>query len=100
MDEKMIRNAQNLISRAELASVVINNELYKEAMIIMEANLIEELRNSKFEEKDLREDIHKKLQVCQWFQKNLESIMTKGKYAEEKMSLWKKLKNNKNLRGL
>ena len=101
MDKQQIDKAYNDKHRAGQASAVLNNEIYQEAMIIMEAELINELRNSGFEDKELREDIHKKLQVCQWFNKRITKVMTDGKIAEQKLSMWDKMfKNKSKLKGM
>lgn len=101
MNNRELDSAKKDVQRASQAEQILSNEMYREAMILIEMDLINQLRASKFEEAELREDIHKKLQVCQWFEKALKKTMINGKVASEKMGTWEKLKQqSKKMRGM
>ena len=74
------------------ASQVLGNPLYKEFMIAARADLFSKLENTKFKNRDERDEIWRKLQTLKNFEHWFVTSMQTGKMGEQKLSMLDKAK--------
>ncbi len=83
--------AKENIRRGDLAKQVLDNPIYQEAFMLLRAQLVEQFTNTKFRQKDEREEIWRRMQTIEWVQRHFEQVMQTGKLEKESVKLWEKL---------
>lgn len=71
--------------RGNQAQLILDNPLFVEALIMMRGELIAKFEQTKFRDKEERDEIWRKLQTVGWFESYLTRIMQTGKLAEQTM---------------
>lgn len=92
MSEQERKKAVNELNRARLAEQVLNNPLYREAFDLIRANLIDKFEKTKFDQKEERDEIWRKMQIVNSMQEHFQYVMENGKMAEETLSFLDKMK--------
>ena len=69
-------------SRGVRARQVLDNEIYKEAMTALKAELYQGFINTKFRDSDERDEIWRKQQAVEFVESYLQEVMETGKIAE------------------
>ncbi len=69
------------ISRANEAASVLGNQVYQEAMMIIRGNMMATFQATSFDQTDERDEIWRQMQVVDWLEKQLNSVMSTGKLA-------------------
>lgn len=101
MTEENVRKLADNVSRGDQAKLVLNNSVYQEAMIKIEAELISRLRDSDWNSVDEREEVYRRLQTVKYLESYIEKVMSTGVVAKEKLSAFARLRENaKKLTGL
>ena len=70
------------IYRGNEARSVINNPIYKEALILLKAQMMETFQRTKYDQKEEREEIWREMKVLDALERQLESVMRTGRLAE------------------
>jgi hypothetical protein len=78
------------ISRAHMATELLNNPLYLEAITAMRAAMFEQFNDSKLEDNLQRHELWQRMQLMKQFQGKFESIVKQGVRAEETLSILEK----------
>ncbi len=84
--------AQAEITRGNEAQLIVNNPIYREAMVAIRADLFEKFGKTKTKDVDDREAIYNQLQSFDRFQTYLESVMNTGKIGTQTLSLLERSK--------
>lgn len=84
--------ARQEILRGNEAQLIIDNPIYREAMIAIRADLFDKFSKTKQKDKEDREDIYMQLQAFDRIQVYLESVMKTGKIGTGTLSLLEKSK--------
>lgn len=69
------------IRRGREAAIVISNPIYKEAMIIIRAQMMETFYNTNADQTEERDEIWRQGKIVDWFERQLDSVMKTGKMA-------------------
>ena len=75
-------NLNNEVNRGELARQVTDNPVYREAFIMMNAQLMSDFQDTKFKQQDERDEIWRKMQTLNRFESFFEQLMENGKFAD------------------
>jgi len=77
-------------ARGREAALVLENVVYKEAMIVLKAKLMQMFQETTHDQSDERDEVWRKMQMMDWLERQLDSVMKTGKMGEETL----KLQNN------
>lgn len=80
------RSLHNDIHRENIANEWLNNQIYKEAWLAYRAELVAAFERTKFNEKDLRDEIWRKMQTCNEIELHIKRVVQGGKVAKDKLS--------------
>lgn len=72
---------QEELNRAEYARQVTTNPVFKEAINILRANMIEDFSKTGFKQSSERDEIWRKLQTVDYIENYLKTIMETGELA-------------------
>lgn len=73
-----------------MATELLNNPLYLEAITAMRAAMFEQFNDSKLEDNLQRHELWQRMQLMKQFQGKFESIVKQGVRAEETLSILEK----------
>jgi hypothetical protein len=73
---------QESVNRGAMAVQIVNNPIYKEALISIRAQLFQQFEGTKFKESDLRDEAWRKLQAINYIEHYIEHVMRTGQMAE------------------
>ena len=79
------------VRRGNLASQVLSNPVYTEAMLVMRAELVDKFQKTRFKERDERDELWRKLQTLEGIESYINRVMTTGKLGNQTQSLLNKL---------
>lgn len=65
--------------RGQDAAMVLNNPLYKEAMMVMRGQMMEKFQNTTFAQSEERDEIWRTMNCLDGLEAQLNAIMTTGK---------------------
>ena len=71
------------ISRGERARQVLQDEMFQEAMTAIKAEIYNKFLNTRFDQKEEREELWRKSQVAESLEGYLRRVMTSGKMASK-----------------
>ncbi len=80
------------VRRGELGQQVLNNELFKEYMIVARGNLILKMENTKFKERDERDEIWRQLQTLNKLEQHFTRALQTGIMGASELTKLQKLK--------
>jgi len=75
------------VNRAVLAEQITTNQLYKESITLLKADLYTSFGRSKDEDDDLRKEIWRQFQTVEKFEKHFEKLLTNGRIAQQKLTM-------------
>lgn len=70
------------IARGREAALVTGNVTYKEAMLKMRAKLMDLFQQTTYDQSSERDEIWRKMQTIDWFEEELNTVMTTGRMRE------------------
>lgn len=80
-DEK--ERLEQSIKRGRLAESVLENPIYKEAMIAIRGELLAQFERTRYRDSDDRDEIWRKYQTVDWVEARLSRVMKHGVVAEK-----------------
>jgi hypothetical protein len=78
-DERLGQQSERGIQAQQL----LNNPLFAEALTMMRGELMTLFEQTKFKEKDERDEIWRKLQIVGWFESYITKVMQTGQLADK-----------------
>jgi hypothetical protein len=84
------------IERAHRAGLLLDNEIFKESLDLIQKNIIAEWQNSKSHDKEGREDCYRQLKSLNEIKRHIESVLNTGKMAQKQKEEQSKLEQFKN----
>ena len=85
--EHDIEKAKNAKAFAQLGLQVVNNAAYKQAMSAVKAQIFRDFSESKFDEKDVRDECWRSIQNLDRLEHYFNQVLENGKLAEETLKL-------------
>ena len=73
------------------ANQVLENPIFKESFMLIRADIVDKFTNTKFNQKDERDELWRKMQTLDAIEKHLTRVLQTGTLAEQ--TLGKKLRN-------
>ena len=70
------------VRRGREAALITSNEIYKEAMIIIRAQMMETFYNTTTDQTSERDEIWRQGKVVDWFERQIEVVMKTGRMAQ------------------
>lgn len=71
------------VKRGQQAELVLRNEIYQEAFVIIKAELFNQFQDTKYPQSSKRDEIWRQMQVVSSVENHLSNVMHTGKMAQE-----------------
>lgn len=88
-------NQEQAIIRGNDASSLINSPLFKEAMLLIRAEITEKFAKTKFHQKDERDELWRKMQTIDAIEKYLKKVIVTGNLGKPTRKERKRLRDLK-----
>jgi len=77
------------VARGREAQTVLNNSIFREAMVIMRGQMMEAFQKTKHDESEARDEIWRQMKIMDKFEDQLNAVMTTGKLGEKTLEMQK-----------
>lgn len=74
---------EQAIARGLNAKAVLDNPVYREALLSIRGELMAQFERTKYKDSDDRDEIWRKVQTVNWFEAHIERVMKHGSVAEK-----------------
>jgi hypothetical protein len=90
-EERVVEHLTEESKLGQMGLQVINNHVFKQAMIVREAQLFEVFCSTKKDQGDVREEAWRTMQNLKCLQQYFDEVLTTGKMADNQLEELKKL---------
>lgn len=77
------------VARGREAQTVLNNSIYRESLLLLRGQLMDQFQSTKFDQSAERDEIWRRMQTIDWFERQLSSVMQTGQLGEQSLEMRK-----------